>query len=116
MIAENEQRLMEALLLLSFSPQELAPLSREEIRILAAVPYVPVPVSAEERERGSLHPKYRQVLEAMLASLSLPSTITLAQQKRRRRGIVSANHTRQRGYRSRDSNDNLELPQDPDPI
>lgn len=85
MIAENEQRLIEALLLLSFSPEELAPLSREEIRILAAAPYAPLPTAAAELGGEPLGAQYRRMRELMLAAHRRSRPITPAQQKRRRR-------------------------------
>lgn len=110
MIAENAQRLREALLLLDFSPEELADLSQDELRILAAIPYLPPPVSAGGRVGDPLRPRHRQMLAALLSDHRRPRIARPAVVSRRRTAIGP------RGVRRRRSSGGTGPPDDPEPI
>jgi hypothetical protein len=66
---DTEQRLREALLSQSFSPEELAALSRDAIRILASLPYAPM-ASPMRRDPGALSPSYQAALADLLVELA----------------------------------------------
>lgn len=87
MIAENEQRLREALLLQDFSPEELAGLTQDELRILAATPYLPPMVLGADRVGDSLGAQQQQLLAALRIHTRRPRTITAAQQRQRRSSV-----------------------------
>lgn len=79
---DQERRLREALLLLNFSPEELATLSPEELRILAATPYTLPPADPTS---DPLRPHHYACLNALREAARRPRGITRARQHRRRR-------------------------------